>query len=76
MVLYSYKLMEVILMNTIRDARKELGKTQIQVAQDLGISYSMYVKIELGRRNPSIKTMKKMSNYFKKTVDELFFTTK
>ena len=63
-------------MNTIRDTRKELGKTQIQVAQDLGISYSMYVKIELGRRNPSIKTMKKMSNYFKKTVDELFFTTK
>lgn len=63
-------------MNAIKDARKELGKTQVQAAQDIGISYSMYAKIELGYRSPSRKTMEKMSKYFKKTVDELFFTTK
>lgn len=62
-------------MSAVKDAREKLGKTQIQVAQDIGISYSMYAKIELGYRSPSKKTMEKMSKYFKKTVDELFFTT-
>ena len=61
-------------MNALKDARKELGKTQIQAAQDIGISYSMYVKMELGDKNPSRETMKKTAKYFKKTVDELFFT--
>lgn len=61
-------------MNALKDARKELGKTQVQAAQDIGISYSMYVKMELGDKNPSRETMNKTAKYFKKTVDELFFT--
>lgn len=61
-------------MNALKNARKELGKTQNEAARDIGISYSMYVKMELGDKNPSRETMNKTARYFKKTVDELFFT--
>ncbi|MBQ0836293.1 helix-turn-helix transcriptional regulator [Lactiplantibacillus pentosus] len=61
-------------MNALKKARKELKQTQMESAHNIGISYSMYTKMESGDKNPSIETMKKVAKYFNKTVDELFFT--
>lgn len=57
---------------TLIRLRKQSGKTQRQVAQDIGISKSMYAMIETGRRTGSYITMKKVARYFGKTIDEIF----
>ncbi len=45
----------------LKKIRKELGLTQVQAAQKIGISRFWYIDIELGRKNPSIKTAKKIA---------------
>ncbi|WP_339229612.1 helix-turn-helix transcriptional regulator [Oceanobacillus sp. FSL K6-2867] len=59
--------------------RKSIGSQQI-VASDLGISRQYLSAIEKGTRNPTVKLMVKMSNYFgvseKKLFPDLFFTNK
>lgn len=46
--------------------------TQEEVASGSGISRSMYAMIEAGRRNGTYKTIKKIADFFKMSVDELF----
>lgn len=53
--------------------RKKKGKTQKQVAEDVGISMIMYSFLEQGLRKGSDETKKKIADYYEKTVDELFF---
>lgn len=60
-------------MNALRKARQELKQTQVETAKGIGISYSMYTKMESGNKKPSIDTMRKTASYFGKTVDEIFF---
>lgn len=46
---------------TLRKLRK--GRSQISIAQELGISYQAYQKLENPRKcNPTIKTLEKISN--------------
>lgn len=60
-------------MNPIRKARMKKKMTQEEAAKSIGISYSMYAKIENGNRRASQKTMKRMADFFGESVNALFF---
>lgn len=60
-------------MTAIKEARKQKGLTQEQAAKQIGISYSMYCKIEAGLRDASQKTMALFSDFYGLPVDALFF---
>lgn len=51
-------------MDWLKKLRQELGLTQEQAAQKIGISRFWYIDIELGRKSPSIKTAKKIAKAF------------
>ena len=63
-------------MKNIRMAelRNAMGKTQKEVAHAVGITQSSYSMIEGGHRHPRKEVQKRLSDFFKATVDELFFT--
>jgi len=48
--------------------------TQKQVAEEIGIPLSTYAMIESGHRFPRKSLQKKLSTFYKVTVDYLFFT--
>lgn len=52
-------------MKELMNYRKEIGKTQQEMADLLKISYSMYQKLEYGIVKPSVKTIKKFKEVFK-----------
>lgn len=57
---------------TLKQKRKEMGKTQSEIADILGIS-EVYVKaLENGQCNPGIKTAIKFSRLYKSSHEELF----
>lgn len=57
----------------LKKERNKKGKTQKEVAEDIGISMIMYSFMEQGLRKGSDKTKKKIAEYYGKTIDELFF---
>lgn len=60
-------------MIALKEAREEKQLTQEEAAKKLGISVSMLSKLETGYRGASMKTMKKVSEFYGKSVDDLFF---
>lgn len=59
----------------LRKFRISLKKTQNEMAELLGITLSFYNKIELGLKNPSLKTIKKFKEVFPTAnVDNIFLT--
>ncbi len=55
--------------------RISLMKTQEEMAKLLDISLSFYIKLELGIKNPSLKTIKKFKKVFPTAnVDNIFLT--
>lgn len=48
-------------------------KTRKTVASDLGISYSMYMKLERDERTASDEMKKKISKYYGKGIEYIFF---
>lgn len=48
----------------LKDIRQHKNLTTYKFAEFLGISQSLYVAYETGRRNPSVKTAKKIAQYF------------
>lgn len=48
-------------------------RTKERVANDLGISYSSYVKYERDERRPGDKTKMLIAKYFGKSVEFIFF---
>lgn len=56
----------------IKLLRAERNITQEDLAIDLGINRSTLSEIERGTFNPSLKLAFSISNYFNKTVDEVF----
>lgn len=58
-------------MNNLKTLRKLQHKTQIEVAEKLGISYQAYAHYEKGRRQPSPEQLIVLAQYFDVTVDEL-----
>ena len=60
-------------MNTLSNFRKEINKTQKEMAEILGISISLYEKIESGNRNPSYSFLVKFKKVFpKENLDKIF----
>lgn len=55
----------------LKELRKERNLTQKQLAEDLGIATSTIIKYERGEREPNISNIKKISNYFGITTDNL-----
>ncbi|SDJ69194.1 helix-turn-helix domain-containing protein [Alkalibacterium thalassium] len=60
-------------MSILKHEREKLNKTQKEVADETGISYSMIQLMEQGRRNPSDKNKVKLAMYYGKSVEYLFF---
>ncbi len=55
----------------LKNLRK--GKTQVEIARELGISYQAYQKLENPRKcNPTIKTLEKISAVFGKKLNVAF----
>ena len=58
----------------LKEYRLKKGITQEQMAKLVGISKSMYEKIEYEERKPSIDTMKKFKEVFKDLDINIFLT--
>lgn len=54
--------------------RNEMDLTHDLVAIKAGISRSYYTNIEAGRKDPSMKVMKRIADALETTVDSIFFT--
>lgn len=55
----------------LKQIRKERGYTQLKVSIDLNISREALSHYENGKREPSIETLLKMSNYYNVSIDYL-----
>lgn len=51
-------------MKTLKEFREAIGKTQVEMAQELGISKSFYEKIENGTRKPSREIIEKIKTIY------------
>lgn len=59
--------------NGLIEARVEKGLSVKETAEMFDISESFYYKIEAGIRNPNFILTKKIADYFKKDIYDLFF---
>lgn len=59
----------------IKVLRAEYEITQEKLAEKIGVSRGTILEIERGTFNPSLKLACKISNYFGKSVDEVFKIT-
>lgn len=55
----------------LREYRLKSGKLQKQVAADLGIDRSRYVKWETGKSEPPAEIILRLADYYGVSVDEL-----
>lgn len=61
-----------MLAQNIKKLRKQLKLSQEKLARKAGITYSTLIKIESGANdNPTIKTLKKISEILRVTIDTL-----
>lgn len=61
--------------NKMKKYRTKYGYTQNYVANGLNISVSSYNMIENGKRGISLLLAKKISDFFKVTIEDIFFWT-
>lgn len=54
-------------------ARKEMGLTISEAAAEIGISHGMLAMLETKKRKGSDETKIKVSRFYKKSVQELFY---
>lgn len=55
----------------LKNLRKQMNKTQEEVAKDLQLQKQTYQNYELGKREPDIETLKKIADYFDVSLDFL-----
>ena len=60
-------------MNNLRKERARFGKSQQDVADDLGVTQAYITQIEGGYRRPSDDLKIKISRYYGKSIEYLFF---
>ncbi|HIY22456.1 MAG TPA: helix-turn-helix domain-containing protein [Candidatus Flavonifractor merdigallinarum] len=58
-------------MRNLKAYRTHIGKTQKEVADYLGIERSTYAKYENGSSEPTFDTLRRLSEYFNTSIDEL-----
>ena len=66
---------ELTLGEKIRDARKNAGLTQWQLANKIFVSESYIALIESNRRNPSMSVLSKIAEALNLTTDHIIFDT-
>ena len=57
--------------DNIKKARLNVGLTQSEVAEKLGVAQAQYARWENGGRNPKDETVKKLAEIFGVTFDKL-----
>ena len=68
--------MSEIIVNTVQGARKEVGMTQEDLAQKVGVSRQTIIAVEKGNYTPSVLLALKISEIFNKKVEEIFSVSK
>ena len=63
--------MDIIFCNNLKNARKMALLTQKQVATMLNVVESCYANWEQGRTEPNIEMLRKLSDIFNISIDEL-----
>lgn len=58
--------------NRLRHLRTKMGISQEKAARKIGISWSMWSKIERGERLPSLPLAQRIANLLGCTIDEIF----
>lgn len=56
----------------LRAAREQSGKTQAQVAKEIGVSELSYQRYEYDKREPGVRTAIRIARALDSTVEELF----
>jgi putative transcriptional regulator len=64
---------QIIIENRVREIRANLGMTQEQLADLVGIARQSIISIEKGRFSPSIETALRLSAALKVPVESLFW---
>lgn len=57
---------------TLKNQRKRIGLTQVQLAKELNVSRSAISNWEIGRNYPDIETLMLLADVFQISVEELF----
>ncbi len=55
--------------NRLRQLREELGKTQLEVANETGLCVDTICKLEQGKRCPSVTVLEILRKYYNTTSD-------
>ncbi|GAC41008.1 helix-turn-helix transcriptional regulator [Paenibacillus popilliae] len=55
-------------------ARKKAGLTISEAAKKIGLSHGMLAMLETQKRKGSDETKIKVSNFYKQSIEELFYT--
>ncbi len=55
--------------NRLKHLREATGKTQMEVAKEVGLSVDTICKLEQGRRAPSVTVVDLLTRYYKTTAD-------
>lgn len=58
--------------NLVRDLRGQLGLTQEDLGQRVGVSRQTIISIETGRYNPSILLAYKIARVFERSIEQVF----
>ncbi|NHI91772.1 MAG: helix-turn-helix domain-containing protein [Candidatus Lokiarchaeota archaeon] len=60
------------LMSNMKSLRQEVGITQEQLAEIVGVSRQTVSYLEKGEYNPSLKIAHDIARYFEKSIDDIF----
>ncbi|MGO4529998.1 helix-turn-helix transcriptional regulator [Paenibacillus sp. 2TAF8] len=61
------------MLNNVQKLRKESGLTQEELAKILLVTRQTIVAIENNKFNPSLELSFRIADYFKKSIEEIFF---
>ena len=64
--------MDDIVINHVKEYRRQLNLTQEELAKAVGVSRQSIISIEKGQYVPSLPLALKMSRFFQCSTDELF----
>lgn len=64
-----YKISLVVIMNRLKDLREDKDLTQEKLANMLNCSQSTYSRYEKGELNIPVDVLKKLSKFYKVTID-------
>lgn len=58
--------------NRIAELRKEMGLSQVELAQAVEVTRQTIISLESGRYNASLALAHKLARYFETTIEDIF----